>query len=218
MRKLADISSFERLQDQAHRDMGLVSDMSVFNVLESGDAVALLDNGEILTNVVRKMQKDAKEYLSYVYGDKIDPYGEFIDVALYRALQTNKRAWNLLTEYNNNITTAMSEKFPVEERINMKGDRIVEVCRECADDLWDAMKDQIPQSLTKLLLKMVKDVYKDQPEAIQNATYGVQNMNLLRFKNNVLKRITPLGIKYNKGGFGVFSSVPLAGWNHVDRI
>ena len=86
MKKLADISSFERLQNQAHRDMGLVSDMSVFNVLESGDAVALLDNGEILTNVVRKMQKDAKTYLSYVDESKIDPYGDFIDVALYRAL------------------------------------------------------------------------------------------------------------------------------------
>lgn len=33
MQKLANISTFENLQNQAHRDMGLVSDMAVFNRL-----------------------------------------------------------------------------------------------------------------------------------------------------------------------------------------
>lgn len=37
MRKLANISSFEGLQNQAHRSMGMVSDTAVFN--DSGDSM-----------------------------------------------------------------------------------------------------------------------------------------------------------------------------------
>lgn len=37
MRKLANISSFEGLQNQAHRSMGIVSDTAVFN--DGGDSM-----------------------------------------------------------------------------------------------------------------------------------------------------------------------------------
>lgn len=55
MRRLADISSFELLQNQAHRSMGVVSEMAVFN----GSNAAMYTLVKTIGDKIRQKYPDA---------------------------------------------------------------------------------------------------------------------------------------------------------------
>lgn len=117
MKKLADISSFERLQDQAHRDMGLVSDMSVFNAVSESDVRQLLPAtlyGKIFKGVLDNLSK----HIETTHGNEFEPeqLRSFLNYQVAHAFSdwyaSNRRAFG---PYVARAKKWLAENYPAEQ-------------------------------------------------------------------------------------------------------
>jgi hypothetical protein len=98
---LANISTFENLQNQANQSMGLQSSMSVFNA-DPKTITALKKEGKEIT---KKVSALGDELITFVKTQKLNR-GE-----LYGTLMEYKRRFlNLREQYNNDITKKYDAK------------------------------------------------------------------------------------------------------------
>lgn len=151
MKKLADISAFEHIQSQANRDMGLVSDMAVFNRMGNSDLGRLIPQ-DLLYQMFQGVHQYAKKLPVSLYLKNID-----------KAFATAYKKWcadnqGLMENYKDAAFSYIEEKYPTtDDSPGSQMDSIERFCRsacrklevpetfntDAARDIGDAVNNEI---------------------------------------------------------------------------
>ena len=171
MNKLADISAFEHLQNQANESMGLVSSMAVFNEIPAKDVKKLFGNGKLVRTILKGMENYVK------VGENDHDWewakGSDIDYLLYKSFRSyykiNRDKVNQLfqpiIDYFESTYIPAQTKARYYDRNNY--------WNWYYGDLTGAVGDSLPASINSTVKKILKDSYQAAEEC-NDEDYGDQ--------------------------------------------